>query len=74
MALARIRGKVSLLEFQYLIGTSSGIEHLTEHLEMGLFDHQEYMDAFARAGLNVVHDPEGIFGRGLYIATKAQEH
>jgi ubiquinone/menaquinone biosynthesis C-methylase UbiE len=70
MALARRRGKVSLLEFQYLIGTSKGIEHFTEHLEMGLFDHEEYMDAFTRAGLQVIHDPEGIFGRGLYIGIK----
>jgi ubiquinone/menaquinone biosynthesis C-methylase UbiE len=73
MALARRRGKVSLLEFQYLIGTSTGIEHFAEHLEMGLFDHEEYMDAFTRAGLQVIHDPEGIFGRGLYIGVKPQE-
>ena len=73
MALARKRGKVSLLEFQYLIGTSRGIEHLKEHLELGLFDHQEYMDAFTRAGLDVTHDLEGIFGRGLYIGTRPQE-
>jgi len=72
MALARKRGKVSLLEFQYLIGTSMGIEHLTEYLELGLFAHEEYVDAFTRAGLEVIHDPEGIFGRGLYIGIKSQ--
>ena len=73
MALARKRGKVSLLEFQYLIGTSKGIQHLTEHLELGLFDHREYEDAFTRAGLDVNHDSEGIFGRGLYIGIRPQE-
>lgn len=73
MALARKRGRVSHLEFQYLIGTCRGIEHLTEHLEMGLFDHDEYMEALTRAGLRVTHDPEGIFGRGLYIGTKPLE-
>jgi hypothetical protein len=73
MALARKRGKVSLLEFQYLIGTPRGIKHLTEHLELGLFDHEEYMESFTRAGLKVTHDAEGIFGRGLYIGTRPGE-
>jgi ubiquinone/menaquinone biosynthesis C-methylase UbiE len=70
MALARKRGRVSHLEFQYLIGTSKGIEHLTEHLDLGLFAHEEYMEVFTRAGLRVTHDLEGIFGRGLYIGTR----
>ncbi len=73
MAHAGKRGKVSLLEFQYLIGTSKGIEHIVEHHEFGLFSHEEYMDAFTRAGLDVTHDPEGLFGRGLYIGTKPLE-
>jgi ubiquinone/menaquinone biosynthesis C-methylase UbiE len=73
MALARKRGRVSLLKFQYLIGTSKGIEHLTEQLALGLFDHEEYLNAFTRAGLQVTHDPEGIFGRGLYIGTQPLE-
>jgi ubiquinone/menaquinone biosynthesis C-methylase UbiE len=66
---AGIRGRISLLEFQYLIGTAKGIEHIEEHHEFGLFTHDEYMDAFRRAGLNVIHDSEGVDGRGLYIAT-----
>ena len=74
MAYAKKRGRVSLLAFEYLVGTAKGIEHLTEQHEFGLFSHEEYTNAFKRAGLDVTHDPEGIFGRGLYIATKAQEH
>ena len=64
------RGKVSLLEFQYLIGTSKRIEHITEHHEFGLFTHEEYMEAFIKAGLDVVHEPEGVDGRGLYIGLR----
>lgn len=64
------RGKVSLLEFQYLIGTTRGLEHLREHHEFGLFTHEEYTDAFTRAGLNATHEPEGVDGRGLFIGTK----
>lgn len=64
------RGKISFLEFQYLIGTPRGIEHHTEVHEMGLFTHKEYMDAFKVTGLKVTHDPEGLDGRGLYIGAK----
>ncbi len=64
------KGKISSLEFQYLIGTSKGIEHDVEIHELGLFTHKEYMDAFKAAGLNVTHNPEGLDGRGLYIGLK----
>ena len=66
------RGKISLIEFQYLIGTSKGIEHHTEIHELGLFTHREYMDAFKATGLKVTHDPEGLDGRGLYILARNQ--
>lgn len=64
------RGKVSVLEFQYLIGTPKGIEHHTEIHKLGLFTHKEYMDAFKATGLKITHDPKGLDGRGLYIGTK----
>jgi len=64
------RGKISTLEFQYLIGTSKGIGHSVEIHELGLFTHKEYMDAFKAAGLNVTHDKKGLDDRGLYIGLK----
>ena len=67
------KGKVSLLDFHYLIGTSRGIKHIVEHHEFGLFSHEEYLDAFTKAGLTVTHDPEGVDGRGLYIGTEPPE-
>ena len=70
MSLSRQKGKRSPLEFHYLIGTSRGIEYAVETHEMGLFTHQEYLDAFKAAKLTVTHDPEGLSGRGLYIGTK----
>jgi len=73
MSHSRQRGKISLLEFQYLIGTSEGIEHHTEIHELGLFTHKEYMDAFRAAGLGLTHDPKGLDGRGLYIGKKSIE-
>lgn len=64
------KGRVSIIHFEYLIGTPKRIEHIVEQLDLGLFSYKEYMEAFKKSGLNVLHDPEGIFGRGLYIGTK----
>ena len=70
MSRGGIKGKISLLDFHYLVGTSKGIKQIVEHHEFGLFTHAEYMNSFKRAGLDVTHDPEGVDGRGLYIGTK----
>jgi len=70
MSLGGQKGRLSLLEFQYLIGTLKGIEHITEHHEFGLFTHEEYLDAFHSAGLKVIHNKKGVDGRGLYIGMK----
>ncbi len=64
------KGKVSDLKFYYLIGTSKGIQQITEQHLMGLFTHEEYMNAFTKAKLNVIHDADGLDGRGIYIGTK----
>jgi ubiquinone/menaquinone biosynthesis C-methylase UbiE len=69
MSYSSQKGKISIIEFQYLIGTAKGIEHNVEIHELGLFTHKEYMEAFKAAKLNVVHDSEGLDGRGLYIGT-----
>jgi ubiquinone/menaquinone biosynthesis C-methylase UbiE len=70
MSLSSQRGNLSIIEFQYLIGTAKGVEHEVEILELGLFTKKEYFDAFRSAGLNVVHDSIGLDGRGLYIGIK----
>lgn len=67
------RGKISSIEFQYLIGTPERIEHNVEHHTLGLFTHEEYLEAFHSAGLQVVHNKRGLDGRGLYIGRKGVE-
>jgi SAM-dependent methyltransferase len=71
MSYSRQRGRLSLLDFEYLVGTPQGIEHYAEVHELGLFTHQEYMDACQATGLDISHDPEGLDGRGLYIGVKS---
>lgn len=67
------RGKVSLLEFQYLVGTPKGIEHRIEYHELGLFTHEEYWVEFPSAGLKVLPNKHGLDGRGLYIGKKISQ-
>jgi ubiquinone/menaquinone biosynthesis C-methylase UbiE len=70
MSYSRKKGKCSDLDFYYLIGTSKGIQQITEKHLMGLFTHKEYINAFKKAKLNVIHDPYGLDGRGIYVGTK----
>ena len=67
---SRIDDGVSVLEFQYLVARGDGISHFTETHRLGLFSTDQHVRAFEAAGLSVDHDPEGLMGRGLYVATK----
>jgi ubiquinone/menaquinone biosynthesis C-methylase UbiE len=62
-------GNMSVLEFEYLIGTPDGLERFSERHELGLFTVEQYVEAFRAADLNAEHEPEGPMGRGLYVAT-----
>jgi SAM-dependent methyltransferase len=60
-------GRVSRVDFHYLVATPAGIDRFEERHELCLFNHEEYVAAFRAAGLEVEHDPEGLMGRGLYV-------
>lgn len=70
MSYSSQRGRLSILDFHYLIGTKKGIEHRVETHTLGLFNKKDHLNAFQKAGLNVIHDPKGLDGRGLYIGIK----
>ncbi len=70
MDLSEVIDGVSVLDFHYLVGTPQGIEHFTERHELGLFTREQYLQAFADAGLEASLDPRGLMGRGLYIAVR----
>jgi hypothetical protein len=61
-------GDLSILDFHYMVGTAGKIEYFTERHELGLFTVDQMMNAFSDAGLDVRYDPDGLTGRGLYIA------
>jgi SAM-dependent methyltransferase len=67
MYLSELRGRISVSDIHYLVGTPHGVDHFTERHEMGLFAHGEYLEAFQKCELEVRHDPTGLFGRGMYI-------
>src|SRR2546429_2285767 len=69
--ISKVRGPVSALEYHYLIGTPSKVQYIVDRESMGLWTHEEYLDAFRDGCLEVVFDPEGLMGRGLYVGVKS---
>lgn len=70
MNLHRVDNGVSILDLHYLVGTPESIESFTERHELGLFAREEYLRAFADAGLDTIWDEKGLIGRGLLIGVK----
>jgi SAM-dependent methyltransferase len=65
-----VKGTLSYFDLHYLIGTPQGTEHFVERHELGLFEIEETLDAFAKAAFEVQYDDEGLTGRGLYLAKR----
>lgn len=61
-------GDVSVLNFHYLVGTTTGVEYLQESHRLALYTVADMQRFFAAAGLVVDHDPNGLSDRGLYLA------
>ena len=64
-------GRVSRLRFDYTIESHGRTRRTTELHELGLFTVAELQSTFAAAGLQARHDPYGLNGRGLFVASIA---
>ena len=71
MYTSEVEGTTSILNINYLVGELQGVTHFTERHEIGLFTDEEHLKAFQEAGLDVSHDPQGLFGRGMYVGKKS---
>jgi SAM-dependent methyltransferase len=63
-------GDIVAMEMHYLVGAPAGVEHFMEVHEMGMFTHDQYVEAFNLAGLKVERLEEGLMGRGVYVAIR----
>jgi SAM-dependent methyltransferase len=70
MYTSQVVDRVSVFDMNYLVGTPEGVEHFTEREELGLFTHEEYLQAFRKVGLRSYHDPKALFGYGLYLGIR----
>lgn len=71
MYTSQLRGRTSVFDINYLVGTDEGVSRFTESHVMGLWTDAEYREAIEAAGVAVHYDSEGLFGRGMYYGTKA---
>ena len=67
-ARTEVDGLVSRLRFEYDITDHGSRRHASEVHELGLFTLEEMRSAFESNDLAVEHDPDGLTGRGLYVA------
>jgi SAM-dependent methyltransferase len=61
------------LHLDYEFEGPTSVEHASEVHDLGLFSLEEMLASFGAAGLDASYQREGPSGRGLYIATAANE-
>jgi SAM-dependent methyltransferase len=71
MNICETDGRLSIVNFHYLIGTSDkDVQHFEELHEFALFSGEEMRGAFEEACFAVSYDEKGLIGRGMYFGTK----
>lgn len=71
MSINQRDGECSLIEVHHMIATAEGITTFVEPHRMGLYTHQQYLDALTRAGLTPIYEERGIKASGLYLGLKS---
>jgi hypothetical protein len=70
MNTSQVRGRFSILDLHYLVGTPQRTQHFVERHELGLFEQEEMKEAIVEAGMQVTFDEAGLTGRGLYVGRR----
>ena len=63
-----IEERISRLFFEYAVETATGVRRMSEVHELGLFTAEEIAGALQEARFLARLDPQGLTGRGLWIA------
>lgn len=71
MNVPEVRGRISVVDFHYLVATPEGVSNFTELHELYLFTPEEYANALEATGLTVEREAEALMGRGVYIGVKS---
>lgn len=71
MSTSKMEGAVSTFDLHFLIGEPQGTSHFVESHRMGLFTRDEMQDSFSGSQMRCEYDPQGPFGRGLYIGIRS---
>lgn len=69
-SLSPVNGRITVLDFHYLIATPQETLYLRDALELRLTEEAEMRAAFEKAGLETMYEPQGITGRGLWLGRK----
>jgi len=68
----RLNGNISSMKMHHILENPGGTEEFTEEHSMALYKPQEFRKAFKVAELSMLlHDKQGLDGRGLFIARKS---
>lgn len=71
MNISESQGKLSILNFHYLLGTpDKGIRRFEERHELAMFTKEEMIEAFRENNFDVTYDEQGLTGRGMYYGVK----
>jgi SAM-dependent methyltransferase len=68
--MARPAADLGVFDIHYLVGTADGVDHFTESHALGLFDEQDYAEAFAAVGLVLSRVEDASGGTGVYLGRR----
>ncbi|HEU4993287.1 MAG TPA: class I SAM-dependent methyltransferase [Gemmatimonadaceae bacterium] len=63
-----VEDRLSTIIFEYKITGGGNAAFAREEHKLGLFTPEETLECFRAAGLNATWDPQGLIGRGLFVA------